>query len=117
MVKTRPYRVDFNDQVRMVEASHQNGAIAHLARQLVKDVRPATAKEVAEHYRAGGKVELAGEEPEPKTEWPVAGARAADPVVAAEARTHGIESAVDDNIEDGPQPLSGEKPPVSGGAL
>lgn len=72
-MKTRPYYVDFNGKVRMVEASHQNAAIAHLARQLVKSIRPATAKEVAEHYRAGNTVEVAGEEPEQKPAWPVEG--------------------------------------------
>lgn len=62
MPATRPYRIEFNGQTRMVEASHVSQAIAHLARQLVTDARPATAKEVAHHYRDGGSVEVAGRE-------------------------------------------------------
>lgn len=77
MPVTRVYRAVFNSQVRLVEASHPNAAVAHLARQLLTEIRPATPKEVADHFRSGAQVEVAGAapvEPAGKPEWPVEGA-------------------------------------------
>lgn len=86
MPATRPYRIVFNGAVHFVEATRREGAIAHLAQKLVAEARPATAGEVARHYRTGGTVEIAGEDEKtlfermsdkaradaaPKEEWPV----------------------------------------------
>lgn len=76
MPVTRVYRAVFNNQVRLVEASHPNAAVAHLARQLLTEIRPATPKEVADHYRSGAQVEVAGAEQAAlteKPEWPLGG--------------------------------------------
>lgn len=64
MATTRPYRIHFNGEVRMVEATHRSAAIAHLASELVADCRPAKASEVAAHCRNGGTVEVANAQAE-----------------------------------------------------
>lgn len=87
MATTRPYRIHFNGEVRMVEATHRSAAIAHLASELVADCRPAKASEVAAHCRNGGTVEVANAQAEAESK----ARRDAPIIVADEIDAHGDE--------------------------
>lgn len=64
-MNTRPYFVEFNGKQRMVDATSQAAAIAHLAKPLVSVIMVASNRKVSEYVRAGGRIEVAGEDPEP----------------------------------------------------
>lgn len=64
-MNTRPYFIKFNGEERMIEATSQPAAIAHASKALVELIYAASGKKLSEFVRNGGKLEVAGEEPEP----------------------------------------------------
>lgn len=59
--KTRIYRVDGPDRVRLVEAATVNGAVAHVAKSIIK-ASLATQQDLYEAGKAGVEVEVVGQD-------------------------------------------------------
>ena len=60
----RFYKTTMRDKsVRIVDASNQTKVRLHIAAQIIESIEPASARDVADAYKAGIKPEVAGEKP------------------------------------------------------